>query len=114
MLGVGLGGAPDRIHARRRKRTSHDGKSGIILNSQAWPHVPDGCTKIYSESTQGLSKVTNIASEELCDSDGIAELYKSGQAALGLRTSANPKPKPILDKTGAPAPVTSISAQEPV
>ena len=67
--------------------------------------MPDGCTKIYRESTQGLSKVTNIASEELCDSDGVAELYKSGQAALGLRTSANPKPKPILDKTGAPAPV---------
>ena len=57
------------------KVDKHNGRKGIILGSNAWPFVPDGCVEIYELETQAAVKDT-VAYEDSSEGEireGLAD-----------------------------------------
>ena len=61
---------------------SRNGKQGIILASDAWQFIPDGCTQLFDVDSNELTKVTELTDNKVVTGGEIDELYETAAASM--------------------------------
>ena len=66
----------------RRKMVNRNGKLGVILPSDAWPTIPDGCTQMFDVDSDEVVKNTHLVDNNLVSAAEIDDLFDVAASSM--------------------------------